>query len=80
MLLFRKLVDETQISKPKEYTDTFKQTLTCIFQSVRGILKETVQCETPCMLLQNLFQFNLTKYSVVKSEVRVRTQFREKRT
>ena len=48
MLLFRKLVDETQISKPQEYTDTFKQNLTCIFLSVRGILKETFQCETPC--------------------------------
>ena len=48
MLLFRKLVDETQISKPQEYTDTFRQTLTSIFLSVRAILKETIQCETPC--------------------------------
>ena len=48
ILLFWKLVDETQISKPQEYTDTFKQNLTCIFLSVRGILKETFQCETPC--------------------------------
>ena len=48
MLLFRKLVDETQISKPQEYTDTFRQILTSIFLSVRAILKETVQCETPC--------------------------------
>ena len=50
MLLFQKLVDETQISKPQEYTDTFKQNLTCIFLSVRGILKETFQCETPCTI------------------------------
>ena len=48
MLLFWKLVDETQISKPQEYTNTSKQNLTCIFLSVRGILKETFQCETPC--------------------------------
>ena len=48
MLLFRKLVDETQISKPQEYTDTFRQILTSIFLSVRAILKETVQYETPC--------------------------------
>ena len=48
MLLFRKLVDETQISKPQKYTDTFRQILTSIFLSVRAILKETVQCETPC--------------------------------
>ena len=50
MLLFRKLVDETQISKPQEYTDTFRQILTSIFLSVRAILKETVQYETPCTL------------------------------
>ena len=51
MLLFRILVDETQISKPQEYTDTFKLNLTCIFLSVRGILKETFQCETPCRIV-----------------------------
>ena len=28
---------------------TFKQSLTCIFQSVRLNSKETFQCETPCM-------------------------------
>ena len=33
---------------PQEYTDTFKQNLTCIFLSVRFNLKETFQCETPC--------------------------------
>ena len=45
MLLFWKLVDETQISKPQEYTDTFKQNLTCIFLSVGGILKETYKLQ-----------------------------------
>ena len=49
MLLFRKLVDETQISKPQEYTDTFRQIIISIFLSVKAILKETVQCETPCI-------------------------------
>ena len=50
LLIFWKLVDETQISQPKEYTDAFKQNLTCLFLSVRAILKETFQCdcETPC--------------------------------
>ena len=43
------MVDETQISKPQEYADIFKQNLTCIFISVRGTLKETFQCETPCI-------------------------------
>ena len=50
MLLYLKLVDETQISKPQEYTDTFKQNLSCLFLSVRGISKETFQFETPCTL------------------------------
>ena len=27
---------------------TFKQNLTCIYLSVRAILKVTFQCETPC--------------------------------
>ena len=49
-LIFWKLVNETQISKPQEYTVTFKQNLTCIFLSVRVNLKETFQCETPCIL------------------------------
>ena len=48
MLVFQKLVDETQISKPQEYTNTFKQNLTCIFLSVRVNLKETFQSEIPC--------------------------------
>ena len=46
MRIFGKLVDETQISKPQEYTVTFKQNLTCIFISVRVNLKETFQSIT----------------------------------
>ena len=62
MLLFRKLVDETQISKPQEYTDTFRQILTSIFLSVRAILKETVQYEIPCtksLKPYTVFRFDL---------------------
>ena len=59
MLIFWKLDDETQISQPKEYTDDFKQNLTSIFLSVRAILKETFQCETPCRFAG----YNLEKYT-----------------
>ena len=48
---FKKLVDKTQIPKSKEYTNTFKQNLTCIFLYVIVNLKETFQCETPCTFL-----------------------------
>ena len=51
MLLFRKLVDETQISKPQEYTDTFRQILTSVFLSVRAILKEIVQYQNTLYIL-----------------------------
>ena len=53
MLLFWKLVDETQMPWPQEYTDTFKQNLACIFLSVRVNSKETFQCETPCMIFKS---------------------------
>ena len=59
MLLFGKLVDETQISKPQKCTDTFRQILTSIFLSIRAILKETVQCETPCIIVQLFFILKL---------------------
>ena len=44
-------------NQPQEYTDTFKQNLTCIFQSVRGVLKETFQCETPCITYKAFYLF-----------------------
>ena len=69
MLIFWKLVDETQISQPKEYTDDFKQNLTSIFLSVRAILKETFQCETPCKLAVNIKKWvdiNQYKYVCIK--------------
>ena len=46
------MVDETQISKPQEYAVTLKQNLTGIFLS-SVILKQTFQCEAPCILLDN---------------------------
>ena len=49
MLLFWKLVDETQISQPQEYTDTSKQNLNCIFLSVRANLEYTLCHEGPCI-------------------------------
>ena len=48
MLLFWKLVDETQIPQSQEYTDTFKQSRTCTFLSIRGNLKYTLCHEGPC--------------------------------
>ena len=50
MLLFKILVDETQTPQSQDFKSTFKQILVCIFLSVRVNLKETFQCETPCML------------------------------
>ena len=50
MLLFGKLVDLTQISKPKYHTDTFKQNFTSIFPSVRPKLLVTFHYEIPCSL------------------------------
>ena len=48
MLLFQKLVDETQIPQPQKYTYTFKQNLTCIFLPVRANLKHPLWHEGLC--------------------------------
>ena len=63
---FKKLVNETQISKPQEYTDTFKQNLSCLFLSVRGILKETFQCETLCIYLPTSHEYTFSSLRFVK--------------
>ena len=55
MLLFWKLVDETQIPQSQEYTDTFKQNLTCTFLSIRGNLKYTLCHEGPCRFRHRFF-------------------------
>ena len=49
MLLFWKLVDKTQISKPQDHTDNFKHNPIGIFLSVRPKLLLTFQYEIPCM-------------------------------
>ena len=49
MLIFWKLVDETQMSKPQNIKTTFKQNITCIFLSIRLKLLLSVHCETPCI-------------------------------
>ena len=43
---------------------TFRQILTSIFLSVRAILKETVQCETPCISAE--------KHSNIKNVLKIR--------
>ena len=37
------------MSTTQNFTTTFKYNLTCIFLSLRAKLKNTLQCETPCM-------------------------------
>ena len=63
MLLFCKPVDEIQIPQSQEYTDTFKQNLTCIFLPIRANLKYTLCHEGPCttgyISQGNMRQFNL---------------------
>ena len=50
MLLFWKLVDETQIIYSQKYTDTIEQNLTCIFLSVRANLKNPLCHGGPCIV------------------------------
>ena len=59
MLIFWKLVDETQISKLQEYTVTFKQNLTYIFLCVRVNLKETFWGWKSCICINYK---NITKF------------------
>ena len=49
--IFKKIVDETQITWSQDVRTTFKQILACIFLSVRVNLKNTLRCETPCTWL-----------------------------
>jgi hypothetical protein len=67
-LLFWKLVDETQISKPQEYTDTYLKTnLTGIFLSVRPKLFVTFHYEIPCMIVNYIKQNHVIDLSDRKS-------------
>ena len=57
MLLFWKLVDETELSKSQDRTDTFKNNLTSIFLSVRPKLLLTFQYEIPCRYLELIIKY-----------------------
>ena len=56
MLLFWKLVDETQISKPPEPTRHHNSIKLWILQSLGADLLYILQYETPCMTITGLFQ------------------------
>ena len=62
MLLFGKLADETQISKPQDHTETFKQNLTCIFLSIRLKLLVTFHYEIPCIYIGSLILLPAKKH------------------
>ena len=49
MLLFQKLVDETQMPKPQEYTDTFILTKKMLLVGLRGLQSISNPVERPCM-------------------------------
>ena len=50
MLLFQKLIDETQMPKLKEHTDTFIITSMLFLVGLRGIQSLSIWVETPCTL------------------------------
>ena len=49
MLLFWKLVDETQMAAPREYTDAFIITKKLFLGGLRGLQSNSIWYETPCM-------------------------------
>ena len=49
MLLLWKLVDETKISKPQDFRNTFKQILACIFLSFRVYSWNKFQYKITCI-------------------------------
>ena len=52
MLLFQKLVDETQMPKPQEYTDTFILTKKLFLIVLRGLQSISNPVERPCILVE----------------------------
>ena len=48
MLLFQKLVDESQLPKPQEYTDTFILTKKLFLVGLRGLQNISKPVERPC--------------------------------
>ena len=61
MLLFQKLVDETQMPKPQEYTDIFILTKKLFLVSLRGLQNISNPVERPCMILKKYDMFNQSK-------------------
>ena len=64
MLLFQKLVDETQISKPPEPTKNHDLKELWILLPLRADLLCTLQCEIPCILIftkEKKFRFLIEK-------------------
>jgi hypothetical protein len=59
MLLFQKLVNETQMPKPQEYTDTFILTKKIFFVGLQGCQSISNPVERPFRLEQ--FKFKLEK-------------------
>ena len=51
MLLFQKLVDETLMPKPQEYTDTLILTKRLFLVGLRGLQSISNPVERPCMYL-----------------------------
>ena len=51
MLLFQKLVDETQMPKPQEYTDTFILTKKLFLVGLRGLRSISNLVKRPCTII-----------------------------
>ena len=60
MLLFWKLVDETQMAAPREYTDAFIITKKLFLGGLRGLQSNSIWYETPCIWDLNFFNLEFT--------------------
>ena len=67
-LYFWKLVLIIKMSTSQDFKTTFKYNLTCIFLSLRANLKNTLQCETPCIrIAKNDWRFRI--FILIKIEL-----------
>ena len=55
MLLFWKLIDETQMAASREYTDAFIITKKLFLGGLRGLQSNSIRYERPCKYMFNLF-------------------------
>ena len=62
MLLFQKLVDESQLPKPQEYTDTFILTKKLFLVGLRGLQNISKPVERPCTPNVPYLSLRLHKY------------------